>query len=109
MEKIKILFVLNILNPGTGPFQRAYRLDNNKFKVTILSAYDSTEELIAKAKEYNKNKNPDHKSMGIGVTKSRIEIFNRENDTNVEVVFHDKYKNGKPEGTTVEFYLPIFD
>ncbi len=62
-----------------------------------------------KSKEYNKNKNPDHKSMGIGVTKSRIEIFNRENNTNVEVVFHDKYKNGKPEGTTVEFYLPIFD
>lgn len=62
-----------------------------------------------KQAEINKMKlrNPNHKSMGVDVTKSRIEIFNRENGSNVQVVFHDKYEQGVPKGTTVVFYLPF--
>jgi glycosyltransferase involved in cell wall biosynthesis len=48
VSKPKILFVLNILHPGTGPFQRAIRFDDDRAETTILSCYDTTEQLTAK-------------------------------------------------------------
>jgi glycosyltransferase involved in cell wall biosynthesis len=50
-QKPNILFLLNILNPGTGPFQRAIRLDDQQMDVTILSCTDSNEEVISKAEK----------------------------------------------------------
>jgi len=62
-----------------------------------------------KQAEFNnfKVRDPNHKSMGMDVTRSRIEIFNRENGSNVQVVIHDKYENEISKGTSVVFYLPI--
>jgi glycosyltransferase involved in cell wall biosynthesis len=40
-NKIKVLFLLNQLRAGTGPFQRAIRLDDEVFDITVLSCYDT--------------------------------------------------------------------
>ena len=49
--KIKLLFILNMLRPGTGPFQRAVRLSDERFDTTIVSCYDTTEALREKAEK----------------------------------------------------------
>ena len=48
-DKIKVLVLLNILNPGTGPFQRAIRFNDKKMVTTILSCFDTSQEVRAKA------------------------------------------------------------
>lgn len=44
-KRPKVLFLLNQLRAGTGPFQRAIRLDDHAFDIEILSCYDSTEQV----------------------------------------------------------------
>lgn len=41
------MFILNQLRAGTGPFQRAIRLDDRAFDITILSCYDTKDEVRA--------------------------------------------------------------
>ena len=50
MPRPRIWFVLNTLRPGTGPFQRAFRLDPERFETTVVSCYDTTEELTEMAR-----------------------------------------------------------
>lgn len=41
----KLAFILNVLNPGTGPYQRAIRISDSKFEVVIVSCHDSQSQL----------------------------------------------------------------
>jgi len=72
-KKIKILFVLNILNPGTGPFQRGIRLNEEICDVTILSFYDTQEELEQKV-EKSVNFKHNKKLIGLGLRR-RFDII----------------------------------
>jgi glycosyltransferase involved in cell wall biosynthesis len=65
--KKKILFLLNQLRAGTGPFQRAIRLDDEIYDITILSCYDTTENVTSIARLLR----PDfgnRKIVGLGVS-----------------------------------------
>jgi len=50
-QRIKVAWLLNRLAPGTGPFQRGIRLNDQRFDVAFVSFYDSTEALAAKAQD----------------------------------------------------------
>lgn len=54
----------------------------------------------------SKLRDPNHKSVGIDVTTTRIEIFNRKYGSNVEVIFNDLFNNNIASGTLVQFNLP---
>lgn len=64
-KAIKVMFVLNILNPGTGPFQRAFRLPDVNTNVKIVSCFDTQVELEKKAKKLAPKLTSDH-LIGIG-------------------------------------------
>jgi len=64
-KDIKVMFVLNILNPGTGPFQRAFRLPDVNTNVKIISCFDTQVELEKKAKKLAPKLTSDH-LIGIG-------------------------------------------
>lgn len=70
-QQKKVLFLLNQLRAGTGPFQRAIRLDDEALDITILSCYDTTEEVIGMARLLR----PDfgaRKIIGLGVRNKLI-------------------------------------
>ena len=69
-DGIKVMFVLNVLNPGTGPFQRAFRLPDINTDVKIISCFDTQEEFERKAKKLAPNLTSDQ-LIGIG-SKSRL-------------------------------------
>lgn len=61
----RLMFVLNVLNPGTGPFQRAARLDPARLDVTIVSAFDTQWELESKVQRLVGGSLP-HRLVGLG-------------------------------------------
>ncbi|HHJ18897.1 MAG TPA: glycosyltransferase family 1 protein [Gammaproteobacteria bacterium] len=74
-KRYRLLFILNVLNPGTGPFQRAVRLDPERLDITILSCMDSQEEMMRKAKRLY-NRECGHRLVGLDA-KSRLAFILR--------------------------------
>jgi len=69
----KVLFLMNQVRPGTGPFQRAIRLDDKVFDITILSCYDSQNELNSTASLLTSNLGS-RSILGFG-EKNKIALF----------------------------------
>jgi len=72
--KLKLLFILNVLKPGTGPFQRAIRLDTNKLDVTIVSCSDNQKDLEEKVHALVGDRN-NYKLIGLGVSNRIFFIY----------------------------------
>jgi len=59
-----------------------------------------------RSKEYQKNRVSKHKSMGISITKERLEILNSSLNSNLSADIVDLYDDGKPSGTKVILVIP---
>ncbi|MEM9022700.1 MAG: histidine kinase [Bacteroidota bacterium] len=59
------------------------------------------------ARQFGQQKNPEHRSAGLGITRERLNKLTR-NTASIDVVFTDlKDASGSPSGTKVEFLIPI--
>lgn len=60
------------------------------------------------SKERNQKKGNIHNSLGTQITKSRLDLVNELYGTSLKIIYTDlKNENGDPEGTRVEFHIPI--
>ncbi len=60
------------------------------------------------SKERNQKKENIHNSLGTQITKSRLDLVNELYGTSLKIIYTDlKNENGDPEGTRVEFHIPI--
>ena len=73
-RRYRLLFILNILNPGTGPFQRAVRLDPGRLDVTIVSCMDTQDE-IAEKSERLLGRECGHRLIGLGAKRRMIFVW----------------------------------
>jgi LytS/YehU family sensor histidine kinase len=51
----------------------------------------------------------EHESVAMEVTEARIKLFNRKHGKKIDVHITDLAANGQPEGTEVQFSLPILE
>lgn len=51
-EQIKILLLLNKLNPGSGPFYRKIHFDQEKYQITVASLFGSQNDIVSAAKNW---------------------------------------------------------
>ena len=56
--------------------------------------------------EFKKNRVQQHKSMGMSITKERLQILNSSLNSNLSAEIIDMYENGKPAGTKVMLIIP---
>ena len=83
IKKRKICFLLNKLNYGCGPYQRAIRFNNTKYDVDIVSLFDSQTKLEYIASNLSQGTNNfnliglNHKGI-IGIIKSVFYISKQE-------------------------------
>lgn len=79
-------------------------LENDLIKYTIQDNGVGREQ----AAKYNSQNKPQHKSVGMAITKERINLFNGENNNTSAVTIIDlKDKNNNPAGTRVEINLKL--
>tara|TARA_B100000963_G_C22636831_1_gene678045 strand:- start:78 stop:1199 length:1122 start_codon:yes stop_codon:yes gene_type:complete len=82
-KKRKICFLLNKLNYGCGPYQRAIRFKNSKYSVDIISLFDSQNQIESTASKMSLGSN-NYKLIGlrqkgiIGIIKSVIFIVKQD-------------------------------
>ncbi|REG87396.1 tetratricopeptide repeat-containing sensor histidine kinase [Winogradskyella sediminis] len=79
-----------------GLLKISFKMENN---MLICSVDDNG---IGRKKSISNNTNDDNKSMGMAITKNRIEIINKLKNTNGRVAITDK-----SEGTRIDVSLPI--
>jgi ligand-binding sensor domain-containing protein len=61
-----------------------------------------------KSAEMKRNSAKEHKSMGMDITKQRLQILNSVNNSNLSVRINDlKDEKGLPAGTKVDIFIPI--
>jgi ligand-binding sensor domain-containing protein/two-component sensor histidine kinase len=59
------------------------------------------------SEEFKKNRVHQHKSMGMNITKERLEILNASLNSNISVEIIDLYEDGKAAGTKVNLIIPL--
>jgi tetratricopeptide (TPR) repeat protein len=102
-------YVENALIHGLMPLENGgkleinYQLTNSGLKVTI---YDNG--IGRREAEIRKSKNQqDHKSMGLGITRQRLDMLNKTKENTYFVAMHDLMdENGVAMGTKVEINMP---
>ena len=63
-----------------------------------------------KALEIKNRKNSTHQSMGMAITRERLEILNAANNSTLNVNIVDlKHPTGEAAGTRVEIFVPVDD
>ncbi|HLC82351.1 MAG TPA: two-component regulator propeller domain-containing protein [Bacteroidia bacterium] len=60
-----------------------------------------------KSKEFKKNRVQQHKSMGMSITKERLDILNSSLNSNINAEIIDVFENGKASGTKVRLIIPL--
>lgn len=60
-----------------------------------------------KSKEFKKNRVQQHKSMGMSITKERLDILNSSLNSNINAEIIDLFENGKASGTKVRLIIPL--
>ncbi len=87
-----------------GSLQIEFDLENDVIKTKIIDNGIGRE----KASEFNKSKTQKHKSLGMSVTKERLNLLNSLKDKSINEKITDlKDDNNNPSGTLVELFIPI--
>lgn len=98
--------ILHGLNPKkeAGLLQIDIRLAGNVMICSIIDNGIGRE----KSAEMKRNSAKEHKSMGMDITKQRLQILNTMNQSNLSVRINDlKDEKGLPIGTKVDIFIPI--
>lgn len=103
-------FVENAILHGLMPLKERRGLLTIKFEQEALKLKCTIEDngIGRKAAEEIKlKKQSSHKSMGMSVTKERLDILNNQSEITSDVKIIDKLVNGMASGTIVEIYLEL--
>jgi sensor histidine kinase YesM len=60
-----------------------------------------------KSMEFKKNRVQQHKSMGMSITKERLDILNSSLNSNINAEIIDLFENGNSSGTKVQLIIPL--
>ncbi|HRP17847.1 MAG TPA: hypothetical protein PL128_07600, partial [Ginsengibacter sp.] len=60
-----------------------------------------------KSASYQRNKNHDHKSMGLRLTEEKLDIYSQRLKTKSEIVINDLYHDDLPSGTKVVLKIQL--
>ena len=60
-----------------------------------------------RSKDFKKNRIHQHKSMGMSITKERLDILNSSLNSNINAEIIDLYGNDEPIGTKVKLIIPL--
>lgn len=74
---------------------------------TILCTIEDNGIGRKKSFEFKSNRVQQHKSMGMSITKERLDILNSSLKSNIYAEIIDLYENGRPSGTRVKLIIPI--
>lgn len=74
---------------------------------TILCTIEDNGIGREKSKEFKKNRIQQHKSMGMSITKERLDILNSSLNSNIYAEIIDLFENGKAAGTKVRLIIPL--
>jgi len=74
---------------------------------TILCTIEDNGIGREKSMEFKKNRVQQHKSMGMSITKERLDILNSSLNSNINAEIIDIFENGKASGTKVRLIIPL--
>ncbi|MGZ6539861.1 MAG: sensor histidine kinase, partial [Bacteroidia bacterium] len=74
---------------------------------TILCTIEDNGIGREKSMEFKKNRVQQHKSMGMSITKERLDILNSSLNSNINAEIIDLFENGKSSGTKVKLIIPL--
>ncbi len=102
-------YVENAIIHGLLPLEA-----NGKISITMDKQNDTILCIIEdngigreKSKEFKKNRVQQHKSMGMSITKERLDILNSSLNSNINAEIIDIFENGKASGTKVRLIIPL--
>jgi ligand-binding sensor domain-containing protein len=74
---------------------------------TILCTIEDNGIGRERSMEFKKNRVQQHKSMGMSITKERLDILNSSLNSNIYAEIIDLFENGKASGTKVRLIIPL--
>jgi sensor histidine kinase YesM len=102
-------YVENAIIHGLLPKQGAGRIIINleRQNDTILCTIEDNGIGRERSKEFKKNRVQQHKSMGMSITRERLDILNSSLNSNLNAEIVDLYEEGQPAGTKVRLIIPL--
>jgi ligand-binding sensor domain-containing protein len=102
-------YVENAIIHGLLPKQGAGRIliSMKRHGDTIVCAIEDNGIGRERSKEFKKNRVQQHKSMGMSITRERLDILNSSLNSNLNAEIVDLYEDGQPAGTKVQLIIPI--
>lgn len=103
-------YVENALLHGIMPLDAPGKIDiwikrNDEYISIVIEDNGIGREASMRAK-----KRVENKSLGMKITKGRLDIINKINQSDLSVNIHDKVdENNQPLGTRVEIFIPVKD
>lgn len=74
---------------------------------TILCTIEDNGIGREKSMEFKKNRVQQHKSMGMSITKERLDILNSSLNSNIHAEIIDLFENGQASGTKIKLIIPF--
>jgi ligand-binding sensor domain-containing protein len=102
-------YIENAIIHGLLPMQGNGKLtiELKKIKQTILCVIEDNGIGRKQSGEFKRNRVQQHKSMGMSITKERLELLNASLNSNISVEVIDLYENGIAAGTKVNLVIPL--
>ena len=102
-------YVENAIIHGLLPLQGNGKISitMEKQNDTILCTIEDNGIGREKSMEFKKNRVQQHKSMGMSITKERLDILNSSLNSNINAEIIDIFENGKASGTKVRLIIPL--
>lgn len=102
-------YVENAIIHGLLPLEASGKISISMEKQndTILCTIEDNGIGREKSKDFKKNRVQQHKSMGMSITKERLDILNSSLNSNISAEIIDLFENGKASGTKVRLIIPL--
>ncbi|MBA3971893.1 MAG: histidine kinase [Bacteroidetes bacterium] len=102
-------YVENAIIHGLLPKEKDGRISITlqKQNDTILCTIEDNGIGRERSMEFKKNRVQQHKSMGMSITKERLDILNSSLNSNIYVEIVDLFEEGKSAGTKVRLIIPL--
>lgn len=102
-------YVENAIIHGLLPKQGNGKIyiELKKINDTLLCTIEDNGIGREKSMEFKKNRVQQHKSMGMSITKERLDILNSSLNSNINAEIIDMFENGNASGTKVRLIIPL--